>query len=347
VRHTIRTGVFLIGGWLVFGTFGAGSVGDNPLARLAEQQRARAGAQPNDPKIQNDLGNALSLAGDPEGAEAAYRNAIAADPASATAHYNLGRLMREQGRGLAARRELKRALGLDPLHAFAWFQLAMVYDSWGIDSVARRDYARAFRLAPALADPASNPYLADSHLAFEVVLRSWSREAPPPLVAPSPGPNRRTPKPVPSPSTELDPAEASASHTTNAGGGFARSIGAQPRPPESASNPGGAAANPSGVAANPSASPRRSAPIPARVIDRSNLSAGSSVNQVTAPGAASRAKRGNGFGGSTVGRPGRQPFSPPLQPTSPFVSDQESTGRLEIELQPVDPDAFAFGSAGS
>jgi tetratricopeptide (TPR) repeat protein len=85
-------------------------------------------------------------------AEAAYRNAIAADPAHVAAHINLGRL-RHVGKGLdEAERLYRRALELEPTHPTARFNLGVVLEDRGATADAIAEYLEAVRIDPRVAD---------------------------------------------------------------------------------------------------------------------------------------------------------------------------------------------------
>ena len=61
-----------------------------------------------------NLGAALSLAGDPDGARAHYDRAIALDPRNERARYALALLLIAEGRAAEARKHLEAALALKP-----------------------------------------------------------------------------------------------------------------------------------------------------------------------------------------------------------------------------------------
>jgi tetratricopeptide (TPR) repeat protein len=80
---------------------------------------------PGDPAAPFNLGNVLRANGRVVEAEAAYRAAAKADPAFAAAWYNLADLLDEQGRTGEAVESLKQAAAADPLHADATFNLGL------------------------------------------------------------------------------------------------------------------------------------------------------------------------------------------------------------------------------
>jgi uncharacterized protein (TIGR03032 family) len=71
-------------------------------------------ARPDDPRLVNDLGNALQESGDAEGAMAAYRQAVAADPGFAPALQNLGHILVARGMTDEGIARLERAQTVAP-----------------------------------------------------------------------------------------------------------------------------------------------------------------------------------------------------------------------------------------
>ena len=133
------------------------------------------------PAIYNDLGFVLERLGMPEDATAAYRKALELDPASASAHYNLGSslarsgnyaeaekhlrtalesspntqtytglgiVLRQQGRMDQAVASLQAAIEADPNNAIAHRELAEALTSLGRMDEARRELERARALSP-------------------------------------------------------------------------------------------------------------------------------------------------------------------------------------------------------
>jgi len=359
LRGLAGAGPALLAALLLLAAGGGAPAGaDDPLARALAEQRARAAANPGDARIQNDLGNLLALTGDLEGAEAAYREALALGDDNATTHYNLGRLLIGRGERFAARRELKRALELDPANGAAHYYLGTVYDAWGFHRLARRQYMRAFALDPALADPARNPHVVDNRQALAAQLLVWSNER-------IPGPTRQYEQPARIASTALPPAQEAEPPAESGpdaepddddagptGGGFARSTGA---PPREALPPQGADRNPRkldaaqlgrrraesrrGGSRGSDANENEGGAVSSggQVLDASSLQR-RQVNQVVSPG-----------GGAALARPGprgRPGSSPGFQrPVDQFQSDPglDSTGAIERSLE--DPAAaFAIGA---
>jgi len=71
-----------------------------------------------------NLGNVRGSLGDPEGAQLAFRQAIARDPRFVEAHYNLSGVLEDDGNPAAAKRFLRKAMAIDPQYAEALFNLA-------------------------------------------------------------------------------------------------------------------------------------------------------------------------------------------------------------------------------
>jgi tetratricopeptide (TPR) repeat protein len=91
-------------------------------------------------------------ADDPAAAEAAYRQALAIDPALADAHLNLGRLLHESGNSAAAETHYRQALAIDPEDALAAYNLGVALQDQQRPRDAADAYERALGLDPTLAD---------------------------------------------------------------------------------------------------------------------------------------------------------------------------------------------------
>lgn len=82
-------------------------------ARRAALERCRT-LYPDDAELLADLGDEYDAANDPGRAEAAYRDALAVDPAFADVRLKLGRLLLRSGRREDALREAEAALRVQP-----------------------------------------------------------------------------------------------------------------------------------------------------------------------------------------------------------------------------------------
>ncbi|HWJ06424.1 MAG TPA: tetratricopeptide repeat protein, partial [Steroidobacteraceae bacterium] len=99
------------------------------------------------PAIYNDLGVVLEREGLPEEALAAFRKAVKLDPASASAHFNLGSSLVRSRKFAEAERHLRRAVDKDP-NAQTYTGLAIVLSQMG-----RSDEAIANLKSAIEADP--------------------------------------------------------------------------------------------------------------------------------------------------------------------------------------------------
>jgi Flp pilus assembly protein TadD len=97
----------------------------------------------------NNLGTSRSSAGDKAGAAEAFRQAIAADPTYAAAHYNLGLAYRNQGRMEESDREIWRAIELGVGdREMAVVRMALDYRQRGEFDTAREVFARGRAMFP-------------------------------------------------------------------------------------------------------------------------------------------------------------------------------------------------------
>lgn len=146
---------------------------ENLDAALASQ-RQHVEQHPGDAGALNDLANLLLLAGDREGAEAAYAQALAHEPEQPQARFNLALLLHDQGRLRQAVRELRRLVKHHPDHAWGQYQLGALYAERGNRSRALERYVKAFRLDPRLSDPVFNQHILSNPLATAAMLRAFS-----------------------------------------------------------------------------------------------------------------------------------------------------------------------------
>jgi len=110
--------------------------------------RAATENDPSVPAYRNDLGEALRLLGDAEGAAACFEALIALEPDRAGAHVNLGIVRQQQGRLADALALYERAAALKPAMAEAWINLgALLLQLQRLDE-AEKALGTAFRLAP-------------------------------------------------------------------------------------------------------------------------------------------------------------------------------------------------------
>jgi protein O-mannosyl-transferase len=82
-----------------------------------------------------------------------YRSAVANDPDSLYAHYNLGTVLRERGNLVDAEREWERALVIDPAHSDSLTQLGTLAAVAGDTRRAFEYYSLALKSPPGRVDP--------------------------------------------------------------------------------------------------------------------------------------------------------------------------------------------------
>ncbi len=178
MRKALWTGLALI-----LAAIATVAAGPPNLATAIDAQRKLAAERPDDPTVQNDLGNLLQLAKHSDEAEAAYRRAIELDPKHASFHFNLGLVLEKRGDNRAAMKEYKTAVELEPKHAWAHYQMGSLLEKAGRKEPAIRSYARAFALDPQLGFPEVNPSLLDSQLTTSAMLRAYRTQDAPTLTA--------------------------------------------------------------------------------------------------------------------------------------------------------------------
>lgn len=161
---------------LILAALASVAAGPPNLTSAIEAQRKLAAERPDDPTVQNDLGNLLQLAKQSQEAEAAYRRAIELDATRASFHFNLGLVLEKRGDHRDAMKQYKTAVDLEPRHAWAHYQIGALLEKAGRKDAAIRSYARAFALDPQLGFPEVNPSLIDSKLTTSAMLRAYRTE---------------------------------------------------------------------------------------------------------------------------------------------------------------------------
>jgi predicted O-linked N-acetylglucosamine transferase (SPINDLY family) len=106
--------------------------------------------KPADPEIAFAFGDAARLAGDPDSALAAFRNAIARDPDHARAHAGIGAILADRRDFRGARAAIERALARDPRLAEAHLTLGVLRLERGDAEAAVAADRESVRLAPSL-----------------------------------------------------------------------------------------------------------------------------------------------------------------------------------------------------
>lgn len=200
------------------------AAGPPNLNSAIEAQQKLAAERPDDPTVQNDLGNLLQLAKRSEEAEAAYRRAIELDASRASFHFNLGLVLEKRGDRREAMKLYKTAVELDPRHAWAHYQIGSLLEKSGRKEAATRSYARAFALDPQLGFPEVNPNLLDSKLTTSAMLLAYRSEDSQTLTTARYDDPQRirgllVPAPAPAPTEEapVDPEAAAAASATKVG----------------------------------------------------------------------------------------------------------------------------------
>lgn len=109
-------------------------------------------------------------------AEQLYRRCLAREPEDATLHFNLGNVLREEGRAAEAAAAFAKAASLDPELAEAWFNLAGLAEAKGRIEEAAKRYRRALAVAPEYADALFNlARLETERQFFADALPLWQR----------------------------------------------------------------------------------------------------------------------------------------------------------------------------
>lgn len=134
----------------------------NRLLELGQQDAAVATYRralmyaPNSPTLQLQAGLCFANAKLPIDAEHCYRSAIRLDSCNASAHNNLGNLLKEQDRLDAAFTHYQRAIAINPLHAEAHSNLGNWYKQDKQPRKAEQHYLRSLALKPAFIEGLNN-----------------------------------------------------------------------------------------------------------------------------------------------------------------------------------------------
>ncbi|TAN71178.1 MAG: tetratricopeptide repeat protein [Gallionella sp.] len=111
---------------------------------------------PDDAVAHNNLGNALSAAGQPDSAVASYRRALGIKPDFAMAHSNLGTTLNSLGQFDSALASCRRALAINPDYAEAHNNLGVALRALGLLAEAEASCRRALALKPDYAEAYNN-----------------------------------------------------------------------------------------------------------------------------------------------------------------------------------------------
>jgi tetratricopeptide (TPR) repeat protein len=105
-------------------------------------------ADPNFPGVNTLSGLVREYSDDLEGAEEAFRRAIAQKPDDFEAHMRLGSVLYQQRKLTEAQQQLERALQLDPASSFARFELAKVQNAQGQTEAALKNFEAVAQAIP-------------------------------------------------------------------------------------------------------------------------------------------------------------------------------------------------------
>jgi Flp pilus assembly protein TadD len=119
----------------------------NDLPGALDQFQAAFQLQPDDAKVNSNLGHALALTGKPGEAEARYRASLAEDPMSDDTHKNFADLLRREGRVREAILQYEAGLAIKP-DSSARLNLAQLYFQAGGVDQARREFQEVLRRDP-------------------------------------------------------------------------------------------------------------------------------------------------------------------------------------------------------
>jgi tetratricopeptide (TPR) repeat protein len=110
----------------------------------------------NKPDDLFELAQSAEDAGDIAEAERLYRILMKSDPTDASAPFNLGNMLRADGRNVEAEAALRAATRVDPTFADAWYNLSDLLDDQGRVETAIECLHTALRVAPDYADAMFN-----------------------------------------------------------------------------------------------------------------------------------------------------------------------------------------------
>ncbi len=122
-----------------------------------------------------DLGTMLFQRGYPKDAVRMYQKALDMDSDLYEAWFRIGLVKHSQGELYGARKAYKRCLKKLTGHGWCNFYLGLLEEQEGNSTAALNYYRRAFKFAPQLSDPAVNPEMLNSPLAFAATIRETDR----------------------------------------------------------------------------------------------------------------------------------------------------------------------------
>jgi len=113
-------------------------------------------ASQNNPDDLFEQAQSAEETGDIEQAERLYRILMKSDPTDASAPFNLGNMLKTDGRNVEAEAALRAATRVDPTFADAWYNLGDLLDEQGRSEAAMACLRTALRVAPDYADAMFN-----------------------------------------------------------------------------------------------------------------------------------------------------------------------------------------------
>jgi tetratricopeptide (TPR) repeat protein len=131
--------------------------------------------QQDNPDILFEQAQAAEDANDAATAERLYRRVMKLDPEDAAAPYNLGNLLRENGKVIEAEASYRAAVAADPEFVEAWYNLADMLDEQGRANEAIVCLQRAIGADPSYADAVFNLALFLQRLEQHAQAAQWWR----------------------------------------------------------------------------------------------------------------------------------------------------------------------------
>lgn len=144
-----------------------------PGSELDREIMARIEAlrvNPGSPALHNELGALLFERRFPKDARYEFERAIKLDKRFYPARYNLALLELAEGNDRRATRQLKEVVDQKPGHPEAHFTLGLIYEQGGRGSAAIDHYAKAYTINPELLQVSKNPRIVDSKLVTATLL---------------------------------------------------------------------------------------------------------------------------------------------------------------------------------
>jgi tetratricopeptide (TPR) repeat protein len=130
----------------------------------------------HDPDELFDQAQSAEEAGNITEAERLYRILMKSDPMDVSAPFNLGNMLRADGRNVEAEAALRAATRVDPTFADAWYNLGDLLDEQGRSEAAIECLRKAVRVEPDYADAMFNlALLLQRKNQFDEAANYWRR----------------------------------------------------------------------------------------------------------------------------------------------------------------------------